>query len=164
MPEDDELDENEEIPEEALPEEPPKYEDLVAEEPERQVTVESLEVPRGEAGEDGEDDVVKRTDLQAAMQAITPKFKDKRMDSLLQPVMVSRVFPDNYLDLNYLLVMSMIEEHEGEDDIDIVGIITGSQVATSKAYEGKHIIDILEIAGVAHEEEMERLSKEILGA
>ena len=155
--------ENGETPEEALPEEPPKYEDLVTEEPEHPVSLGALEVSRDEAGGD-EDDVVTRTDLQAAMKAITPKFKDKRMEALLQPVMVSRVFPDNYLDLNYLLVMSMIEEHEGEDDIDIVSIITGSQVATSKAYEGKHIIDILEIAGVAHEEEMEKLSKEILGA
>ena len=132
---------------------------VVIEEAEQDVDFGDYEV--GKSLSEVEEETPHQTDLQSAMRAIIPKFKDKRMDSLLQPVMVSRVFPDNYLDLNYLLVMSMIEEHEGDDDIDIVGIITGAQVATSKAYEGKHIIDILEIAGVAHEQEMENLSKEL---
>jgi len=133
---------------------------VVIEDPEQELDLGDYEVG-GKTLSDVEEETPHQTDLQSAMRAIIPKFKDKRMDSLLQPVMVSRVFPDNYLDLNYLLVMAQIEEHEGDDDIDILGIITGVQVATSKAYEGKHIIDILEIAGVAHEQEMENLSKEL---
>ena len=132
---------------------------VAIEEPEQEIDFGDYEA--GKSLSEVEEETPHQTDLQSAMKAIIPRFKDKRMDSLLQPVMVSRVFPDNYLDLNYLLVMSQIEEHEGEPDIDIVAIITGAQVATSKAYEGKHIIDILEIAGVAHEEELEKLSKDL---
>ena len=75
--------------------------------------------------------------------------------------MSSRVFPDNFLDLNYLLVMSQIEEHEGDDDIDILAIIALTQVATSIGYEGRGRVEDLEVAGVAHEQEMEKLSKEL---
>ncbi len=46
-------------------------------------------------------------------------------------------------------------------DIDFASIVTGNQAATSIGYEGRGRIDILEIAGVAHEEEMEKLSKEL---
>lgn len=73
----------------------------------------------------------------------------------------TRIFPDNYLDLNYLQVMSMIEESEEEEDVDFVGIVSAVQAATSIGYEGRGRFDILEIAGVAHEEEMEKLSKEL---
>ena len=147
------------MPEEIEEEESQLDMPVVIEEAEQETDFGDYEV--GKSLSEVEEETPHQTDLQSAMKAIIPRFKDKRMDSLLQPVMVSRVFPDNYLDLNYLLVMSQIEEHEGEPDIDIVAIITGAQVATSKAYEGKHIIDILEIAGVAHEEELEKLSKDL---
>jgi len=156
--------ENGDIPEDNLPEEPPKYEDLVVEEPERPVKLAEIEVSKDDAGDMDGDDVVTRTDLQAAMNAITPKFKSKRMNEILGPIMVSDVLTDQYLDYIYFVSMSLIEEEEGNEDVDILGILTGVNVAISKAYQKRHVFDILEIAGVAHEEEMERLSKEILGS
>jgi len=110
---------------------------------------------------EAEESTEHQSDLQAVLKGLTPKFKNKRLNDLSQPIMVSRIFPDNYLDLNYLLVMSLIEEEEGNSDIDVVGIITGAQVATSIGYEGRGIADRLEIAGVAHEEEYDKLSKEL---
>lgn len=110
---------------------------------------------------EAEEEAPHQTDLQSVLKYLHPKFRDKRHNDLLQPIMASRIFPDNYLDLNYLLVMSMIEEHEGDDDIDVVAIITNSQVATSIGYEGRGRIEDLEVAGVAHEEELERLSKDL---
>lgn len=110
---------------------------------------------------EAEEEAPHESDLKAVLKSLTPKYKSKRMNELLQPIPVSRIFPDNYLDLNYLLVMSMIEEQEGEDDIDFAAIVTGVQASTSIGYEGRGIADRLEIAGVAHEEELEKLTKEL---
>jgi hypothetical protein len=110
---------------------------------------------------DAEDETPHQSDLQSVLKSLSPKFKNNRMNELLQPVMVSRIFPDNYLDLNYLLVMSMIEELEEDSDVDIVGIITGVQVGTSIGYEGRGIADRLEIAGVEQEQELEKMTKEL---
>jgi len=115
----------------------------------------------GKSLSESEDEALHQSDLQSVLKSLSPKFKNERMNELLQPVMVSRIFPDNYLDLNYLLVMSMIEELGEDSDVDIVGIITGVQVGTSIGYEGRGIADRLEIAGVAQEQEMEKLSKEL---
>ena len=134
------------------PVEPETYEDLVQEEPEREVDLGEMPTSVSEA----EEGVESSSDLKSAMRAITPKFKNKRLNDLLQPILTSRVFPDNYLDLNYVLNMTMFEEDD--DEADFIGTLTATQVVTSKAYEGRHIIDILEIAGVAHEEEMEQLA------
>jgi hypothetical protein len=150
-----------ELPEGAMPEKPPTYEELVQEEPERKINIENIEVSKGSVGEDEEDDLVSASDFKAALGAITPKFASKRMNDILQPIMMSRVFPDNYLDLNYVLTTMMIEELEGQNDIDFLQILTGNQVATSKAYEGKHIIDIAELYGAARDEEMDKLGKEL---
>jgi hypothetical protein len=119
------------------------------------------DVTVGKSLSEEEEDTERKTDLQAAMKALLPRYSDPRLNELLQPAMVSRIFPDNYLDKNFLLVMSVIEEREGEDDIDVVGIISKVQDGTSIGYEGRGRVDILEIAGVAHEEELQKLSKEL---
>lgn len=132
---------------------------VVTETPEREIELEDLgdSVSLAEA----EEETSHQSDLQAVLKYLHPKFKDKRMNDVLQPIMASRVFPDNHLDLNYLLTMYMIEEHEGSPDIDFLGIVTGNQAGTSIGYEGRGRIEDLEVAGVAHEQEMEKLSKEL---
>ena len=132
---------------------------LILEEPEQEIVLD--DVGGGLSLSESEDETSHQTDLQSVLKYLHPKFKDKRLDELLQPIMASRVFPDNFLDLNYLLVMSLIEECEGKADIDIVAIITMVQVATSIGYEGRGRVEDLEVAGVAHEQEMEKLSKEL---
>ena len=165
MAEEDEFgnEEDDETPEDALPEETPEYEGVAQEEPERPVDLEKYAVGDEDVGEDIEDAIV-RSDFQAGLQAITPVFVDKRQNELLQPIMKSRVFPDNYLDLNYLLTTMMIEELENDSrEVDFLRIVTGNQVATTIAYDGKHIIDVSELYGAAREADMEKLSKQILG-
>jgi len=144
----------EELDEEKL-EEPGEFLDLA----ERDVALDEVVSPKTLS--EAEEETEHKTDLQAAMKALLPRYKNKRMNDLLQPAMVSRIFPDNYLDKNFLIVMSLIEEQEGAEDIDIVGTISTVQDATSIGYEGRGRVDILEIAGVAHEEEMEKLTKEL---
>ncbi len=138
----------------------PEYDNLVIEEPEHVVSLEKFEVQPSES-DDGEDDTVSKTDLQAAMKAITPRFKDKRMDAILQPIMVSRIFPDEYIPLRNWVIACLMLENAHKKGLDILAITTGVQVAISKAWDGKHIIDILEIAGVAHDEELDKLSKDL---
>lgn len=154
------MQENEEITADIAPE-PTGYGDIVTEEPEREVDLGEIDEPKTLT--EAEEETEHKTDLQAAMRALLPKFKNKRMNELLQSAMVSRIFPDNFLDKNYLLVMSLIEESEIDDnaDIDVVGIISAIQDGLSIGYKGQGRIDILEIAGVAHEEEIEKLAKEL---
>ena len=138
---------------------PLSYEGLVQEEPERDVNLDEIDVTRSLT--EAEEETEHTTDLRAAMKHLLPKFKSPRMNALLQPIMVSRVFPDNLLDLNYLLNMNEFEEHEDDADFDFVGVVTGNQAGTSIGFKGQGRIDILEIAGVAHEEEMDKLAKEL---
>lgn len=110
---------------------------------------------------EAEEEAPHQTDLQAVLKYLHPKYKDKRLNELLQSAMSSRIFPDNFLDKNYLIVMSSIEEHEGDDDMDVMGIISTVQDATSIGYEGRGRVEDLEVAGVAHEQELEQISKEL---
>jgi len=140
-------------------EEPVGYEPIATEEPELEFDDVELSAERTLA--EAEEETPHQSDLQAVLKYLHPKYKDRRLNELLQSAMSSRIFPDNFLDKNYLLVMSLIEEHEGDDDIDIVSIISMVQDATSIGYEGRGRVEDLEVAGVAHEQEMENLSKEL---
>lgn len=73
--------------------------------------------------------------------------------------MMSRIFPDNYTDLIFLHAAALMEE--SDEFPDVIGILSNVQVAASIVFEGRHIIDLLEIAGVVHQEEMERIGKEL---
>jgi len=135
-------------------------EPIVLEEQERELGLEDL--PNQQTLDEAEQEAPHETDLQTVERHLHPKFKDNRMNEVGQPIMASRVFPDNYLDLNYLLTMYMIEEQaEKSNDVDFLAIVTGNQVVTSIAYEGRGRADDLEVAGVAHEADMEKLSKEL---
>ena len=141
------------------PSTPLNYGDLVTVEDEREINLEDYEPPKTLSEEEEETQQI--TDFRAAVKAIKPKFMTKRQNDLLQPIMMGRTFPDNYLDLNYFLTMSMVEEQENEKDIDFISIVTGNQVATSISYEGRHIIDIEELFGVSRDQEMDELSKKL---
>jgi len=138
--------------------EPTQYKDLVTEEPMLDVDFNEFKQPKTLSEE--EEETAPRSDLKEAMHRLLPKYKNKRIDNLMQSAMVSRIFPDNYIDKLFLITASVIEEQDPEDDVDVVGIISMSQDGLSIGYEGRGRLDILEIAGVAHEEEMEKLSKE----
>lgn len=148
-----------EIKDKSNPSKLPTYEDLVQEEPEREINLEEYggnTITEEENGTEG------KTDIQAILKVLTPRFPSKRLNDLLQPAMVSRIFPDNLLDKNKLIVLTLLQEHDPDDlSIDPVGYISMVQDGLSIGYEGRGIIDRLEIAGVAHEEELEKLSKDL---
>ncbi len=135
------------------------YEDLANEEPERDIGLDESDMPKSLA--EMEEDTEQKTDIQAILKVLTPKFSSKSLNDVLQPAMVSRIFPDNLLDKMKLLVLRELQLSQPTATIDIISVISNVQDALSIGYEGKGIIDRLEIAGVAHEEEMEKLTKEL---
>lgn len=144
-----------EIPEQEVPE----YEDLVEELPEREIDLGDYKSPKTLTEE--EEGTVQRSDIQAILKALTPVYPDKKLNEKLQPVMVSRVFPDNLLDSCKMTVLSRLQDYEPDDTgIDIWGVILATHNAHSIGFEGRGIGDRLEIAGAIHEEEIEKLSKE----
>lgn len=111
---------------------------------------------------EAEEEAPHQTDLQAVLKYLHPKYKDKRLDELLQSAMSSRIFPDNFWAKHRLIVTALVEEYaEDGVDIDIMSIISMTQDALSIGYEGRGRVEDLEVAGVAHEEEMEKLSREL---
>lgn len=143
-------------PEQSTP--PVKFEDVVVEEPPRDVPGGGGYAP---SVTEVEDSAASKTDIQAILGVLTPKFKDKRLNEVLQSVMVSRIFPDNYIDKLRLITINLMEELGPDPDkVDFLAIVSNSQDACSIGFEGRGIIDRLEIAGVVHEQEMEKIAKD----
>lgn len=133
---------------------------VVLEEPEQEIDLD--EYGGGGTLSEAEEETPHMTDLQAVLKYLHPKYKDRRMNELLQSAAASRVFPDNFWAKHRLLVTSLVEECAGDgEDVDILGILSMAQDALSIGFEGRGRVEDLEVAGVAHEEEMEKLSKEL---
>lgn len=136
------------------------YQSMVIDEPEREVDLSGYEGAKTIS--EAEEETEHKTDLQSILKALTPRFPDKLLNDKLQPVMVSRIFPDNLLDSCKMTVLSRLQDYEPSDNsFDVWGIILAVHNAHSIGFEGRGIMDRLEIAGVAHEEEMEKLTKEL---
>ena len=137
----------------------PEFEQLVKQEPERDIDLSKYQPPKSVSEE--EEETVQKSDLQEAMKRFFPKFVDKRINNLMQPAMVSRIHPENYMDKHFLITASLIEEQSPADDIDVVGIISLVQDGLSIGYEGRGRVEILEAVGASREEELEKLSKDL---
>jgi hypothetical protein len=146
--------------EEEFTKEPTTYEELVTEEPEREVTAEAYE--SSATATETMEDAPQTSDIQAILKSLSPKSKYPRVNDLCQPAMVSRIFPDNLLDKNKLIVLDLVEEHEETDvDIPLMDYIMNTQDMLSVGYEGRGIVERLEIGGVVNEKEMEQMAKEL---
>jgi len=132
---------------------------ILVEEPELDDILE--DVKGGKTLSEAEEETPHESNLQTTFRYLQPKFKNKRMDEIAQPILRSRIFPDNFLDLNYLLTMHMLEELEDDPTVDFLAIVTGNQAVTSIAYEGMNRAEILEAMGVEREEDMEKLAKDV---
>jgi hypothetical protein len=149
-------DENEEVGAEKIP----SYEDLVTEEPEREVNLEDYKPPSQTLSEE-EEETTKLTDKQSILRALTPKFRNKAINDFGQSAMVSRIFPDNYQDKQFITIASIMEQQCENEDFDPILIVCQVQDVLSIGYEGRGIADRLELAGAMDDAEMERLSKDL---
>lgn len=155
------VEENEELEQDDL--EPddnvvPNYDEMVREEPVREVDAEAY---GGGTVSDAENLNASLSDIQAILKSIEPSHPNPKLNRMMQSAHVARTYPDNYLDKQKLIAISYIEEHEDDGDLDPVEVITMTQDAISIGLEGRGIIERLQLAGVAHEQEMEKLAREL---
>lgn len=133
------------------------YDDIVTEEPER-----PIDLPEGggvttlsEAEEQG----AHVSDIQAIAKHLHFQYKDKMLNEILQSAASSRIFADNLLDKGYAIVANYLEDHEFDEECDPIFIINVVQDACSRGFEGRQRIEDLELAGVIHEEELEKIAQ-----
>lgn len=151
---------NEEFDPEELADEVPEYEDLVTELPEREVDLAKYGATATVS--EAEQETEMQSDIKYLARLLTPQYKDQILNDELQAVMVARIFPDNMLDSCKMTTLARFMEFDPDNnDFDPWRVILAVHNAHSIGYEGRGIIDRLELAGVAHEEEMEKLSKEL---
>lgn len=136
----------------------PDYDEMKTEEPELPIPDGYL-VPRTLTEAEGE--TPHSTDIQAILKALTPEVKNARVNEICKTSMVTRIPPDVMMDKHFLIAASTIEEQCYDEEFDPVMIISQTQDLLLIGSEGRGIIDRLEIAGVVHEAEMERISKEL---
>ena len=90
----------------------------------------------------------KLSDFQSALKVLLPK-----MESFLDVIQVSRIFPDVYNPMFSLLVKGLLEE---VDDMSMSKAIAYVNTALSIAIDGEGRIDITALYGRASETEMEK--------
>lgn len=138
---------------------PVQYEDLVTEEPEQEIDIDEYDVPKTVS--ETEEESPQSSDIKVILKSLTPKSKFPRVNDITQPAMVSRIFPDNFLDKMKISTFALIEEYNEGEDVPVVDIIMGVQDGLSIGFEGKGIVDRMELAGVARDEAIEKLAKDM---
>jgi hypothetical protein len=138
----------------------PKYEDMIVLEPEKEVKLDVYAPPVKTIDEE-EEESIQKTDKQAILRALRPHYKDHEMNEILQSAMSSRIFPDNFTDKHFLITASYIEKHIYDKDFNPMFAVSMFQDGLSIGFEGRHIADLLELAGAETSEELDKLSKSL---
>jgi DNA polymerase III delta prime subunit len=86
------------------------------------------------------------SDLQTTYKALLPKLKQADINELMQLFMVSRIFPDTYLNKKFLTVMSLKRRHP---EIPIMDLENYVDSAMSIGYMGKARLEIVVVQGRA---------------
>ncbi len=86
------------------------------------------------------------SDLQTTYKALLPKLKQTDINELMQLFMVSRIFPDTYLNKKFLTVMSLKRRHP---EIPIMDLENYVDSAMSIGYMGKARLEIVVVQGRA---------------
>jgi intein-encoded DNA endonuclease-like protein len=146
--------------EEELGSDTPKYEDKVIFESEREVKLDDYK-PATKTIDEEEESSVSISDKQAILKVLRPKYKDAELNEVLQSAMSSRVFPDNIMDKHFLLSAYYIEKHIYDKGFNPVFSISMIQDALTIGFEGRHIADLLELAGAESTEDLDKISKSL---
>ena len=86
------------------------------------------------------------SDLQTTYKALLPKLKQTDINELMQLFIVSRIFPDTYLNKKFLTVMSLKRRHP---EIPIMDLENYVDSAMSIGYMGKARLEIVVVQGRA---------------
>jgi len=150
--EDDNLDDGEKYPD-------IKYEDILIDEPPRKDNSSNYDPAASMSS--AIDNMQHKSELQTIMDSLTPIFKYKRLNEILQPAMVSRMQPDNIIDADKLVFASMLESYDEDESykFDPIYTIMSAHNAHMIAYKGMGIGDRLEAAGAVREAEIKKLAE-----
>lgn len=139
----------------------PEYDDLVTEEEELLGEVDAGEYGGAPTATEEIEGGGNQSDIKAILTQLRPKYKDPRLQELSESITVSRIYDDNFRAKHALLVLDYIEENQDNSDIDVVFIMSAIQDIESRAYRGMERIELLELGGIAREEEMEQIAKQL---
>lgn len=160
----DDITDEEENGEEAMTQEDSEavYQNMVTVLPEREVFLDADDVEMHKSATEVEEDSIQQSDTKVILKALTPKSKYPRVNDICQPAMVSRIFPDNLLDKQKLIVLALLQEY-GESAVPpFIDLMMNVQDFLSIGYNGMGIVERLEMAGVAREEELEKQVRDLM--
>ncbi len=101
------------------------------------------------------------TDLQATLKRLFPTFEDDEINKI-KSVMVARIAPDTFMPLLKMTIVSILESHEEDENIDVMSTINLVNAILTIGLEGKGRVDAISLAGAAREaEELESVSKSL---
>ncbi len=101
------------------------------------------------------------TDLQATLKRLFPIFEDDEINKI-KAVMVARIAPDTFMPLLKMTIISILESHEEDEDIDVMSTINLVNAILTIGLEGKGRVDALQLASAARESaELENVSKSL---
>lgn len=140
-----------------MADETPKFDELVIEEEERELS----DVYEGGSESEAEESVGTVSDFKALLKELNPQLKDPRLNELVKTARVSRIFPDNFLDKFGVSAAMLVMEKDTSTPFQFIDIINQLQDGLSFGYEGRGISDLLEAYGAVKQEELDKLSKDL---
>lgn len=166
---------NDDIDNDLIPDEDDEEEAINEEaiNPEQAYNALKVEAPVRKVDEDDDDDFDEDTslenreqenpnesDLKATLRRLFPKFENEEINQIASAAMVARIQPDVFMPLLRLTVVSIIENHAEDEDVNINVTVNTIYAIMSIGLEGKGRIDALELAGSAKDaEELDRIAK-----
>ena len=132
------------------------YSEMVTTLPEREVFLDAEDVTMGKSATEIEEEGGQQSDLKATLAALTPKSRYQRVNDICQSAMVSRIFPDNLLDKQKLIVLSLLQEYDETAIPPFIDLMMNTQDMLSIGFNGMGIVERLELYGVAREEDLEK--------
>lgn len=138
-----------------------KYEDLATENPEREEPEDEEPKYTGGSYSEEVDSASSVSDFKTLMNILVKPFKNKRIEEVVGPARVSRIFPDIFLDKYAITVAMLVMEQPLNKHFDFLSILNHVQDGLSLGYEGRFISDLLEAFGAVKDADVANLSKDL---
>jgi len=100
------------------------------------------------------------SDLQTTLKMMFPTFSNKEINSVALAIMMSRVFPDNFSTKIYLMVCSIVRQHEiynqskpveDRGQINVIQIMMQIEALCSIGLDGKGRVEAVILHGSSRE-------------
>ena len=138
-----------------------KYEDLATENPEREEPEDEEPKYTGGSYSEEVDSASSVSDFKTLINVLMKPFKNSRIEEVVAPARVSRIFPDNFLDKYAITVAMLVMEQPLNKNFDFLSILNHVQDGLSFGYEGRGISDLLEAFGAVKDADVANLSKDL---